>query len=99
MNKIAVNTYAKMEKMLDNHPEDLVNHPNHYGGENNPYEAIKIIEAHDLNFHLGNAIKYILRSGKKCNASCSQDLQKAVWYLERHLDNLIKEQHANTNSN
>ena len=85
--------------MLDNDPEDLVNHPNHYGGKNNPYEAIKITEAYNLNFHLGNAIKYILRAGKKHNASPTQDLEKAVWYLERHLENLIKEQNADTNSN
>jgi hypothetical protein len=43
---------------------DKVNNPIHYGGEQNPYEAIKIIEAHELDFHLGNAIKYILRAGK-----------------------------------
>ena len=34
-----------------------VNHPSHYGGENNPYEAIKVIEAWDLGFCLGNTIK------------------------------------------
>ena len=33
---------------------ELVNHPNHYRGEDNPYEAIKVIEAGDLNFNLGN---------------------------------------------
>ena len=42
-----------------------VDHPPHYGGQSNPYEAIKIIEAHGLGFHLGNAIKYILRAGRK----------------------------------
>jgi hypothetical protein len=62
---------------------DTVNHPSHYGGENNPYEAIKIIEAHNLGFHLGNAVKYILRAGKKGDAS--EDIKKAIWYLEREL--------------
>ena len=44
---------------------EQVNHPNHYGGGENPYEAIKVIEAWDLNFRLGNAVKYIARAGKK----------------------------------
>ena len=35
---------------------DLVNHPNHYGGKDNPYEAIKVIENWKLNFNLGNAV-------------------------------------------
>ena len=44
---------------------ETVDHPDHYGGQDNTYEAIKIIEAYDLNFSLGNAIKYIIRAGKK----------------------------------
>jgi hypothetical protein len=44
---------------------EQVKHPKHYGGENNPYEAIKVIEAWDLGFCLGNVIKYISRAGKK----------------------------------
>lgn len=65
---------------------EKVNHPSHYGGETNTYEAIKIIEAYDLNFSLGNVIKYTLRAGKKINEV--EDLEKAKWYLERHIDNL-----------
>lgn len=60
---------------------DPVNHPAHYGGEGNPYEAIKVIEAWELDFALGNAVKYISRAGKK--GSAREDLQKARWYLER----------------
>src|SRR5689334_13704952 len=53
-----------------------VNHPNHYQGKT--FEAIDIIEDYDLNFNLGNAIKYILRCDKKgCN---KKDLEKAIWY-------------------
>ena len=40
---------------------DPVNHPAHYGGEDDPYEAIKVIEAWELGFHLGNTLKYIRR--------------------------------------
>ena len=63
-----------------------VNHPSHYGGEDNPYEAIKVIEAHNLGFHLGNAIKYILRAGKK-TSDPTEDLNKAIFYLKRHIQN------------
>ena len=63
-----------------------VNHPSHYGGEENQYEAIKVIEAWGLNFHLGNAVKYIARAGKK--GAAKQDIQKAVWYLQREIDKL-----------
>ena len=93
-----IGRYKKMEKLLKAEDNDnFVSHPLHYGGKENPYEAIKIIEAYDLNFHLGNAIKYILRAGKKTD-SPSQDLEKAVWYLQRHLENISKDQNADTNS-
>jgi hypothetical protein len=47
----------------------------------NDLEAIDIIEAYDLGFCLGNALKYILRAGKKTNTI--DDLNKAIWYLQR----------------
>jgi hypothetical protein len=59
---------------------DTVNHPSHYGGDNT-YETIKVIEAWGLGFHLGNAVKYISRAGKK--SDCLEDLRKARWYLDR----------------
>ena len=63
--------------------ENKVNHPSHYGGEENVYEAIKIIEHYDLGFHLGNVIKYILRSDKK--GAEIEDLKKAQWYINRKI--------------
>lgn len=62
-------------------PADAVNRPAHYGGADNPYEAIKIIEDWGLDFCLGNAVKYISRAGKK--GSALEDLRKAKWYLNR----------------
>jgi hypothetical protein len=67
---------------------EQVNHPSHYGGESNLYEAIKVIEAWDLDFHLGNTVKYISRTGKKEPDKELQDLKKAIWYLQRKIDNL-----------
>lgn len=64
---------------------EAVNHPSHYGGADNVYEAIKVIEAHSLGFHLGNAVKYILRAGKK--GKLVEDLKKARWYIDREIAN------------
>lgn len=67
---------------------EQVNHPAYYGGADNPYEAIKVIEAWELGFCLGNTVKYISRAGKKDNVL--QDLKKARWYLDREINNLEK---------
>jgi hypothetical protein len=67
---------------------EQVNHPKHYGGQDNPYEAIKVIEAWDLGFCLGNTVKYISRAGKKESDKTIQDLEKAKWYLEREIQKL-----------
>jgi len=67
---------------------EQVNHPNHYGGEDNPYEAIKVIDAWELGFSLGNTVKYISRAGKKDKEL--QDLKKALWYLQHHIETLEK---------
>ena len=64
---------------------DVINHPAHYGGDTR-YEAIKVIEAWALGFHLGNAVKYIARAGKK--GSELEDLRKARWYLDRQIRSL-----------
>lgn len=64
---------------------DSVNHPAHYGGADNPYEAIKVIEAHKLSFCLGNAVKYILRAEHK--GKPIEDLKKAIWHIEREIQN------------
>lgn len=58
---------------------DNINHPTHYQG--NGLEVIDVIEAFDLNFNLGNAVKYILRAGKKGDKK--EDLKKAIWYLNK----------------
>lgn len=66
---------------------EAVNHPQHYGGDT-PYEAIKVIEAWELDFHLGNTVKYISRAGRKGDAL--EDLRKAEWYLRRKIELLEK---------
>lgn len=73
-----------------NNPNNPIR-PTHYGGEENPFEPIKVIEAWGLNFHLGNVVKYIPRAGKKDPNKEIEDLKKARWYLNRHIENLEKE--------
>lgn len=72
---------------------EQVDHPAHYGGKSNPNEAIKVIEANGWGpeFCYGNAIKYILRADKKPDAIGGgevQDLKKAIWYLERRIQQI-----------
>jgi hypothetical protein len=73
----------KALKLLDAHKTDPVNHPEHYkaGG----IEVIDFIESKDLNYRLGNVVKYISRAGKK-DSDPVQDLEKAAWYLKREID-------------
>ena len=78
-------TPFSVEEVLQKAEEDEVNSPAHYtvGG----IEVIDFIEAKKLNYRLGNVIKYICRAdhkGKKL-----QDLQKAIWYLNREIEKLI----------
>ena len=70
---------------------DSVEHPGHYGGKDNVYEAIKVIEAWSLGFCLGNTVKYISRAGKKDPEKLLEDLRKARWYLDREIKGLEDE--------
>jgi hypothetical protein len=63
---------------------EAVEHPSHYGGDS-VYEVIKVIEAWDLNFHLGNTVKYIARAGHKDPSKELEDLKKAKFYLDRQI--------------
>jgi hypothetical protein len=71
---------------------DMVNHPNHYGGENNVYEVIKVCEAWglDKDAYLFNVVKYVARAGKKDINKEIEDLSKAAFYLDRRIK-LLKE--------
>ena len=69
--------------------KDPIN-PEYYGGTDNAYEALRVIEAWNLGFHLGNVVKYIARCGKKDPDTLIQDLKKAKRYLERKIDQLEK---------
>lgn len=68
--------------------KDMVNHPTHYTSHPSGIEVIQITE--HMNFCLGNAIKYIMRSELK--GKQIEDLNKAIWYINREIERLQNEQ-------
>ena len=71
-------------EMIDN-----VNHPAHY-----TYGSLEVIDAIEgllLPYHLGNAVKYIARAGRKDPAKTEEDLRKAIWYINRYITFLGKQ--------
>ena len=69
-----------------------IDHPVHYNSHPSGVECIYIAEHHNIN--VGNAIKYIWRAGLKKEPGLSdlekelEDIDKAIWYLTRHRNNL-----------
>ena len=79
---VSIRPKIRLQSTVNRQPEaDMVNSPSHYtaGG----VETIDFIEAKNLNYNLGNAVKYITRAGLKGNRV--EDLQKAKWYIEREI--------------
>ena len=68
-----------------------IEEPDYYGGKDNLYEVIKVIYAWKLCFKLGNAIKYIARAGKKDPSKTIEDLQKAVVYINKKIEEIKSE--------
>lgn len=76
-----------------------VTHPSHYNS--GKIEVIEAIEDWKLGFHRGNAVKYIARAGIKNPDKEVEDLEKAIWYLNREIEllNADKEDRAATRPN
>lgn len=79
-----------MTKEKRKKPRETVDHPKHYGGGDNPYEVIKVIDAWGLGFAIGNAVKYLARAGKKDPTKHIEDLKKAIWYIEHEIETARK---------
>lgn len=73
----------------DYYEYDPVNHPSHYC-EGRKYEPIDVIEDWNLGFLTGNALKYISRAGRKNDEL--EDLAKAVFYLNRRIQQIKKKE-------
>lgn len=63
-----------------------VTHPAHYNA--GKIEVIEAIEDWKLNYHRGNAVKYIARAGRKNPEKEVEDLEKAIWYLNREIEGI-----------
>ena len=83
-----------MKQTLEERPDEVlakndpVNHPSHYTYAS--MEVIDAIEGLELPYHLGNALKYIARAGRKDPAKMEEDLRKAIWYINRYIEMLNK---------
>lgn len=75
--------YFRLVKEVNKNMNNNVNHPSHY---TKGIEAIDYIESWDMNFNVGNAIKYITRAPYKSNQK--EDLEKALWYIQREIDRI-----------
>lgn len=73
-----------------------VNHPQYYN--EGSIEVIDFIEDKHLGFCLGNAVKYISRAGKKDKSKEIEDLQKAIWYINRRIQEIEKENSKEINN-
>ena len=81
--------YSKADPEKEENKNDPVNHPSHY--TDGKIEVIDYIEDKGLGFCLGNAIKYISLAGKKDQSKEVEDLQKAIWYIQRKIEQIRKE--------
>lgn len=75
-----------LDGMIENEMKksDAVTHPSHYN--QGRIEVIEFIEDQKLGYHLGNAVKYLCRAGKKDSSKLEEDLDKAIWYIRRHVE-------------
>ena len=71
--------------------------PKHY--TRGSIEVWDFIRDQQLNYHLGNAIKYICRAGFKSSESKEKDLKKAIHYLENELQHALHEPEPSGPSN
>lgn len=65
-----------------------INHPAHYNAHPAGIECIDVVE--HFTFNIGNAVKYLWRAGLK-GVDPIQDLEKAIWYIQREIAKLKKE--------
>lgn len=72
--------YEDPRPMADFNP---VTKPMHYV-QGRKYEPVKVINDWELNFNLGNVVKYVSRAGRKNNKK--QDLEKALFYLQQEIE-------------
>ena len=85
----AINFALSYLKVLDEPKQmkDTNKTPSHYQGTIQP---IDLINAQNLNFNLGNVVKYVCRAGKKQRESVLSDLEKAQNYINYEIERVTK---------
>jgi hypothetical protein len=91
--RLAEKYNVKIPAATPTEPDDYekINRPQHYRisvGDGHPFDVIELIEALSLGFELGNALKYLVRAGRKPGVSEVEDLRKAAYYLTRRADQI-----------
>ena len=84
---VVTNALAAMLDKYECKSSGVISHPSHYRSDSG-FEAIDVIEAWNLGFNLGNALKYISRAGLKDKNREIEDLEKAQWYLNREIERI-----------
>ena len=77
---------SNLELVSDEDNQDVVNQPKHYTSDPSGIECIQVTR--HRNFNIGNAIKYLWRCGLKDSNPQTQDLRKAIWYIEDEIKRL-----------
>lgn len=65
---------------------EQVNHPKWYNSDPSGVECIDVVRWR--NFNVGNALKYLWRAGLKDENTETQDLKKAIWYINNEIERL-----------
>lgn len=81
--------YSEAEPEKGKHKSELVNHSDCHN--NGKIEVIDYIKDKGFDFCLGNAVKYISRAGEKDPEKESEDLQKAIWYINQKIEQISRE--------
>lgn len=82
-----------MKKPKPKNKIDNVNHPSHYGGADNPYEAIKVLEARMTKEEVIGFLKasvYTYNDRAKHKGNELEDYKKGLWYQQRLVDFMKK---------
>lgn len=78
-----MNEKSELFKEIADRYVDTNNTPKHYQGTIQP---IDLINAQNLNFNLGNVVKYVCRAGKKEGENVLSDLEKAKNYITYEIE-------------
>jgi len=69
---------------------EYVDHPAHYNSHPAGVECIDIIE--HMTWNIGTAVKHLWRAGLKPGVDMEQDLRKAIWYIQREIERVAKQE-------